>query len=301
MSIGRIIDIEQDDIHLKIVRGFLVIEKDRQEAARIPLDHIDAVIVHAHGVSYTNNVLVKLASQNAGFVFCGTNKSPAGYLWPAQGYHKQGARIDTQIKAPARLKDRLWKDIIRAKINHQSQTLKYFDRPHADALHAMSSRVKLGDPDNIEAQAARRYWGALFGVDFHRDRNADGINAMLNYGYTILRSLISRYIMACGLIPALGLHHCNQNNAMRLVDDIIEPLRPFIDRKIYDLVNQQYFHICPDVKRALGTIGHDSVLCAQGETSLRLGIEYMCLSLVRVFEQGKGNLDIPTFPFQLTA
>ena len=300
MSIGRIVDIEQDDIHLSIKRGFLIIEKEHIEAASIPIDQIDAVIAHAHGLSYTNNVLVKLAEHGAAFVFCGANHSPAGYLITAEGHHKQAARIDAQIRASSRLKGRLWKDIIRAKIVNQGTNLKQLNRPHAEALFAMSQRVKLDDPDNLEAQAARRYWGALFGVDFRRDRGSAGINAMLNYGYAVLRALIVRNIMASGLLPVIGLHHCNQNNPMRLADDLIEPLRPLVDFQVYQLVNQGFDGVTPEVKRILGTIGHIEVTHSKGATALRSGIEYMCLSLVHVFENGKGSLDIPDFAFILT-
>jgi CRISPR-associated protein Cas1 len=40
--------------------------------------------------------------------------------------------------------------------------------------------------------AAQYYWKALFGKDFVRDQNADGINAVLNYGYSIIRATIAR-------------------------------------------------------------------------------------------------------------
>jgi CRISPR/Cas system-associated endonuclease Cas1 len=46
---------------------------------------------------------------------------------------------------------------------------------------------------------------ALFGKDFVRNQNADGINAVLNYGYSIIRATIARSIVASGLHPAIVL------------------------------------------------------------------------------------------------
>ena len=62
------------------------------------------------------------------------------------------------------------------------------------ALRAMAARVRSGDPENLEAQAARRYWQAFLGPDFRRD--ADGLppNSRLNYGYTVLRAAVARAV-----------------------------------------------------------------------------------------------------------
>ncbi|MFT3859228.1 MAG: CRISPR-associated endonuclease Cas1 [Aquabacterium sp.] len=65
----------------------------------------------------------------------------------------------------------------------------------------LASKVRSGDPDNLEAQGARRYWGLLFGDDFRRDQDGDGLNALLNYGYTVLRAATARSIVAAGLHP----------------------------------------------------------------------------------------------------
>lgn len=63
----------------------------------------------------------------------------------------------------------------------------------------LARKVRSGDPDNVEAQAARRYWQALMGSDFRRDQAGEGANALLNYGYTVLRATVSRAICAAGL------------------------------------------------------------------------------------------------------
>src|SRR3546814_8911826 len=88
----------------------------------------------------------------------------------------------------------LWQKIIVAKISMQASLLGAQGRDEANALTLIARRVRSGDPDNLEAQAARKYWPALLGSDFRRDQNADGPNALLNYGYTVVRSCVARSI-----------------------------------------------------------------------------------------------------------
>ena len=65
------------------------------------------------------------------------------------------------------------------------------------------------------------YFQELFGKKFKRF-NDDGINSALNYGYALLRSLISSKIVAKGFHPSLGIHHKSQLNNYNFADDIIE-------------------------------------------------------------------------------
>ena len=99
------------------------------------------------------------------------------------------------------------------------------------ALMIVLTRKVDGDPSNCEAEAARAYWSSLFGDGFLRHSD-DPINAILNYGYAILRATVARYICAHGLSPSLGIHHRNATNPMCLVDDLMEPFRPLIDWKV---------------------------------------------------------------------
>jgi len=67
------------------------------------------------------------------------------------------------------------------------------------------------------------------------------INAMLNYGYGLLANQIRSEIVASGLDPAVGILHGNSNNQNPLVYDLMEPLRPEIDRAVLDFVRSHAF------------------------------------------------------------
>ena len=57
-------------------------------------------------------------------------------------------------------------------------------------------------------------------------------NAMLNYGYGMLISQVQTEIVAAGCDPSIGIAHRRASNPIPLVYDLMEPLRPVVDRKI---------------------------------------------------------------------
>lgn len=293
--IGRIVEVADDKRHLFLSRGFLVVqdtEGERKELGQVPLDDITAVIANAHGLSYTNNLLVALTERNAPLVICSANHNAAGMLIPIEGNYQQAKRFDAQIAASQPLKKRLWADIIKSKLQQQAAALEAVGAPFVP-LSAMVRKVRSGDPDNIEAQGARRYWSLLFGNEFRRDQQAYGLNAMLNYGYTILRAATARAVVAAGLHPTLGLHHSNANNAMRLIDDLMEPFRPMIDLKVWQLNKEGENQVTPDSKRALVRTLYDDMQTNAGATPIMICTQNLATSLAQVYIGEKVKLDLP--------
>ena len=265
--IGRIVEIADDRRHLFVNRGFMVVrdtEGEHKELGQVPLDDIAAVIANAHGISYTNNLLVALAERGAPFVLCGANHNAVGMLLTLDGHHVQAKRIEAQIAASLPTHKRLWAAIVRSKLEQQAAALEATGAPTAP-LTALVRKVKSGDPENVEGQGARRYWSLLFGSNFRRDQDGDGINAQLNYGYTIIRSATARAVVAAGLHPSIGLHHSNDGNAMRLVDDLMEPFRPIIDLKVWQLQRAGESHITSDTKRTLVRTLYDDMQSSAGD------------------------------------
>jgi CRISPR-associated protein Cas1 len=87
---NRIIEIADDQRHLSMFRGFMIIEatgRARRELGRIPLDDIGAVIANAHRLSCTNNLLISLAERGAPFVLRGANHHDVGLLFSVDGNH----------------------------------------------------------------------------------------------------------------------------------------------------------------------------------------------------------------------
>ena len=167
-------------------------------------------------------------------------------------------------------------------------TLEQIDR-NTEPLSRMLGKVKSGDPYNIEAQAARYYWTALFGRDFRRDIDAGGLNARLNYGYAIIRALISRAIVCGGLNPSLGVKHTNQYNHYCLADDLMEPLRPWVDLRVFRLATEgSSAQIDKAFKYEILTILGCSVHWNERLMPLMVACQYYIASLRDIFE-GKGT------------
>lgn len=303
--IGRIVEVADDRRHLFLSRGFLVVqdtEGERKELGQVPLDDITAVIANAHGLSYTNSLLVALAERCAPFVLCAANHNAVGMVWPIEGNFQQAKRFDAQIAAKQPLIKRLWAEIVKSKLQQQAAALEATGAPFVP-LSALVRKVRSGDPDNFEAQGARRYWGLLLGDDFRRDQQVGGLNAMLNYGYTVLRAATARAVVAAGLHPTLGLHHSNAGNAMRLVDDLMEPFRPVMDLKVWQLHRQGEGEVTPESKRALVRTLYDDMQTNAGATPVMVCAQKLATSLAQVFmgEKDKLDLPLPGLPLSLAA
>lgn len=295
----RIVDIATDGSHLSAHRGFLLVNQNREEVGRVPLDDVAAVIVHAHGTTWTTNLAVALAARGAVLLLCGSNHTPVALCLPIAGHHAQNGRMRAQWEAGRPLAKQLWRQVVTAKIRWQAAALDAAGG-RAEPLLFLARRVRSGDPDNLEAQAARRYWTELMGADFRRDRAADGANAMLNYGYTVMRAACARAVAAAGLHPSIGIHHANRGNPLALADDLIEPFRPLVDTLTVRLRAAGHESVTPETKRAYAGLIALDLPGDDGTTTVWLAAERAAQSLARSFQSGRAaDLVLPRPPSAL--
>lgn len=291
----RIVEVSNDKRHLSVYRGFMLVHstsEDRQEVGRVALDDMGALIANAHGLSYTNNLLVALAERGVPFVLCGANHSVVGMLWPLDGHHQQAHRMEAQIACSLPVRKRLWASIVKSKLRNQASVL-VATGASAMGLQRLAQHVKSGDSDNAEGQGARQYWPLLMGELFRRDQQADGPNALLNYGYTVLRAATARAVVAAGLHPSLGLHHSHDNNAMRLVDDVMEPFRPVIDWVVWQLQQNGQCMVNAETKRALVQALYLDLRTEAGNTPVMVAVQRLATSLAQIMVGERVHLDLP--------
>lgn len=297
----RVVDLSSDGLHVAVHRGFLTVSKEREEVGRVALDDIGGVIAHAHGLTWSNTVFTRLSERAVPVVLCAPNHAPVACIWPLQGNHLQGARLNAQVDASRPLGKRIWRDIVVAKIRMQGAVLASVGA-EAGAFDMLARKVRSGDPDNVEAQAARRYWQALMGTEFRRDQDGEGINGLLNYGYTVLRATVSRAICAAGLHPSIGLHHSNRGNAFALADDLMEPYRPVIDRAVYNLVQDGCGDVSPAAKTELVALMALDLPASHGMSPLHVHATRLAQQLAAQFA-GEGtdfDLPLPLDPLTMT-
>ncbi len=291
--IQRAIEITGESRYLHKEQGFLVVSDKAAELGRLPLDDLEVVLVAGRGVTCSGGLLNTLAERCIPLVVCDQRFVPASVLWPVESHSLQSGRIRAQADMSAPLRKRLWQQLVRAKIRGQVEALRLCTGQCSPRLERLAGSVRSGDPANAEGEAARVYWRLLFGPDFRRERDQGGVNALLNYGYTVLRSGVARAVMLAGLHPAFSLHHCNQRDTMPLVDDLIEPFRPVLDMLVYALVAKGPAALSPAAKeRLVGVTGADMAYDGKSspvsECLLRL-----TRSLADICEARRGRLVLP--------
>ena len=99
----------------------------------------------------------------------------------------------------------------------------------------------------LEGMASRAYFGAISSVMPERYRFTgrsrspakDEFNAMLNYGYGVLYSLVEKGCIIAGLDPYVGFLHTDSYNKKSLVFDVIEIFRTYIDEAVVHLFTRR--------------------------------------------------------------
>ncbi len=198
-----------------------------------PLDDV-ACILTGTNTQWSSGVVSMAAKYDVSLLACDWRGVPIAATLP----WSDNSRVATRQRAQADLslprRKNAWMRIIRAKVRGQADNLPQIDAQ--ERLLDLAKRVRSGDPENLEAQAARTYWSKVFHPEqFSRNRELPGRNAQLNYGYTVLRGFIIRAICSSGLSPTLSVQHSHRANAFALADDLIEPFRPAVDFAVTQL------------------------------------------------------------------
>lgn len=252
-----------------------------------PIEDIGVVVLDHKQITITSGVLEALLENNCAIITCDSKSMPVGLMLPLCGNTTQNERFRQQLDASLPLLKQLWQQTVRAKIENQASVLQECSGGEIRCMKVWADDVKSGDSNNLEARAAAYYWKNLFPIkDFTRDREGVPPNNLLNYGYAILRAIVARGLVASGLLPTLGIHHHNRYNAYCLADDIMEPYRPYVDRLVYNMINQDvdYTELTKELKAQLLTIPtletniggkRSPLMVAVGQTTASL---YKCFS-----------------------
>jgi CRISPR-associated protein Cas1 len=278
---------------LSVALRQLVIERPGLPRATTPIEDIGVIVIDDATATYTQAVFLELMAAGATVMVSGRDHLPAGMMLPLDAHHVLTERHRAQIEVGEPRRKRLWRALVQAKIGQQARVLVEFlgeDR----GLAAMSRQVKSGDAGNLEAQAAQRYWPLLFGKDFRRDRQSEGVNALLNYGYAIVRAAIARSVVASGLIPSLGVFHKNRANPFCLADDLLEPYRPIVDWRVRGMATNGLVDLNQRETRAsLLSLFNETLLIAERRSPLPLAIQSSAASLARALTGGDEALALP--------
>ena len=213
--------------------------KETQPLKTVPIEDIGVVVLEHQQITITNGLLEKLIRNNVAVINCDQYHMPVGLLMPLSGHTEQTERFRNQIEASVPLKKNLWQQTVSIKIQNQGALLQERGVPMRK-MELWAKEVTSGDALNHEARAAVYYWEKLFAIEgFTRGQKGLPPNNLLNYGYDILRGITARAIVSSGMLPTLGIFHHNKYNAYCLADDLMEPYRPFVDRIVCQIMENE--------------------------------------------------------------
>ena len=293
MGIDHILLLE-NPAHVSIDTGRLRIRKPECPDAFFAPGDVAAVIFDHNDISISHGALRKIAESGSTLVITNERHIPCAQIISDNANSLTVKRIRGQIShegsAQAGL---LWKSIVEVRLKTEACNLRRLKLSGALHLERLCEQILPGDPTNVEANAARYYWPRLF-KDFIRTKRGaeDPINTRLNYGYAVLRAIVTKELVALGLNPGIGIKHRNATNTMNLADDLMEPFRFVVEHQVSKLNLDVEFkgHAKLDV---LGFL--DSSISSAGfNYRLIPAIRELAVSYIRVLEGRTECLSLPT-------
>lgn len=294
MADHRILLIE-NPARLSVDHGRIKIEREGQDDAFTSPTDIAVVCLHHHTVSISVNALKTFAASGAVVLVTDDQHNPCAMMTPLVANQALPQRLHDQIAMMDKPQaDECWAQLVRAKIGTQAANLRHFELNGALRLERLVNEVKLADKGNAEAQAAKHYWRYFFGDGFVRNKEGatDALNARLNYGYAVLRSLVARQLIMSGLNLALGIGHRSKQNPFNLADDFTEPFRYLVDRHVRTMA-QEPAELTPVVKADLLRFIEQDVEIGGQSYRFPSAVMESVVSYCRVLENKSGILQLP--------
>jgi len=297
--IKHTISVSEHPARLKLRDDQLILIFDNNQEKTYACEDIGVLVLEHPAIQISSAVINALLNEGAVIIFCDQKHIPSGILLPVAKHTEVVLKLHDQIEAKQPNQKRLWQQIVQGKIYAQANVS---NSPAKEILMKFALRVRSGDPDNIEAQASRYYWERMFPRQYaageRRDPESDSLfNTLLNYGYGIVRASVARALVSAGLHPALGIHHHRRNNPFCLADDLMEPFRPIVDRRVFELLEQESeaATFCSHHRRSLLELLAEPYLFEQQQGPFMAILPRYIASFFRVLRGNEHKLRIPTF------
>ncbi|RRD39664.1 type II CRISPR-associated endonuclease Cas1 [Leptotrichia sp. OH3620_COT-345] len=284
-----------DDLSISNNQLVMIDEDDNNKIDRISLNDVMAVVIENCKCRITGVLQLKLVENNIPLIICNEKHQPALHSMGLYNHFQVTTRINEQIKWSEKKKEEIWSEIVIKKIENQRELLKFLEKSET-AINRLSMyidniRLKKTDAEHQEAIASRIYFQELFGNSFKRFSD-DGVNSALNYGYMILRTLISSKIVGKGFHPSLGIHHKSQFNSYNLSDDIIEIFRPMVDFVVYFNKTEE-IRLSKELRQKLLTVLKQKVYWKDKKYDLSQVIDYFIDNIRNYFVDESVEAEIP--------
>ncbi|HSD09075.1 type II CRISPR-associated endonuclease Cas1 [Flavobacterium sp.] len=273
----------------------LVIQSEIRQSS-IPIEDIGFLVLDHQEIYMSLPAMNLLIENNTAVIICSKSHFPNGMFLNLNSHHIQQEIFKNQIDASIPLKKQLWQQTVIEKITNQGLLLENITG-NKNSFEFLASKVLSGDTTNMEGVAASQYWKTFFDtydINFKRERFGDYPNNFLNYGYAILRAATARALSGSGLLNTLGIHHKSKYNAFALADDIMEPFRPLIDEKVFEIMqtyNEQELNT--KIKAELLQILTQTVYFKDERSPLMVALQKTASSLQQCYTGDRKKIKYP--------
>ncbi|MFT5252040.1 MAG: CRISPR-associated protein Cas1 [Flavobacteriales bacterium] len=279
-------------------KNLQLVLKSALRESTIPIEDIGFLVLDHPETYISIPALNLLIENNAAIIICGQNHLPNGLFLNLNSHHIQQEIFKNQINTSAPLKKQLWQQTIVEKIKNQGELLTKITGSKY-SFEFLASKVLSGDTTNMEGVAAQQYWKYFpqpnLDIDgIKRERYGNYPNNFLNYGYAILRAATARALSGSGLLNTLGIHHKSKYNAFALADDIMEPFRPLVDEKVYQImVNYKEQELTTAIKAELLQVLTQTVYFKDEKSPLMVALQKTASSLQQCYAGGRKKIKYP--------
>lgn len=249
----------------------------------VPLEDIGVLIMESRAVLVTTALLDACIQHKISVFVCDEKHMPSGVLLGYQQHSRQVAVIEKQLNWSLPFRKRLWQLIVEQKISNQSVVFIKVSGRKNNNIESYVRSVQSGDVTNREGVAAREYFQNILSTPILRSEDTH-INAALNYGYAIVRGVLSRTLASYGFLTSVGIHHNSELNNFNLADDLIESYRPIVDLFVFKNITNDKELLTKEERIELIQLLTKSVQINGEQHTLLHAIESTVKSLVTVSE-----------------
>nr|WP_284304787.1 CRISPR-associated endonuclease Cas1 [Mobilicoccus caccae] len=254
---GEVLHLTTPGARAYLRAGRVEVVKGDESLGSLPLDRVQAVVVHGN-VDLSTALVRELMWMSRSIIWCSGQGRVVGF---GRSVHAPngGVRVAQHVAAAEGRLD-LAREFVMSKISNQATLLRRGARWDVSPVvremrrlaRAAGSAQSIGELFGQEGAAAALYfgeWTALFSPAADESlvtawlgrvgRGADDpVNVALNYCYGILSAEMIRAILACGLDPHAGFLHSSSRNKPALALDLMEQFRPVVaDSVVLGLIN----------------------------------------------------------------
>ncbi len=296
MGYRQVIIKKSEKIHFE--DNQLVIKKE-EATTKVPLEDINFVLIEDSTTIITTRLLAKFGKNAISLIICDEKFEPTSIMYPYNYHFKQLDVFNNQLKIDNDIKNELWNQIVKKKIENSIRVLEMTSKEEIpiSKLTSYLDEIIEGDIKNREGISAKMYFRSLFGNEFIRFYD-DAINSALNYGYTIIVSAIIRNLAVFGLNTYLGIHHNSKINNFNLAYDLLEPYRSIVDKFVYDYKDDICCPLTFEFRKKIINLLNKEILHNNKKYTIEYSISLLIKSYIKSFSTGEIILDLPTIIYE---